>query len=52
MYTAHKRLNPKRIGKYLRGWEIIDDDMRVVRVVKTRKLATLIVKTQKLDYTK
>lgn len=48
MLTAHRRLNPKKPG-YLRGWEIIDDNMRVVKIVKTKREAIKIVKSQNVN---
>ncbi len=47
--TAHRRLDPNEPGRYLSGWEIIDNNMTVVKTVKTKRAAQAIVSSQNID---
>ena len=46
MLTAHRKIHPTQLGKYLLGWEIIDDDLKVIKTVKTRAEAQAIIDSQ------
>lgn len=46
MLTAHRKLDPKHIGRYLPGWEIIDGEMNVVETVRTKAEAEKIINSK------